>query len=89
MGSLWDTRRTTTLAKRTGDHSQWLGIQMKLSTSKFFYNEGWNVALVSHVDDLVIGGTPEDPLWVRESLKEIRYQCHGHRQRELWLEVLG
>ena len=43
----------------------------------FFHLEGRNVAPVSHVDDLLIRGTPEDLQWVRESFEK------G------WLEVLG
>ena len=34
------------------------------------------MAFVSHVDDLLIGGTPEDLQWVRESL-EMKYDIKG------------
>ena len=53
-----------------------LGFKVSRLHPGFFYHEGRNVALVSHVDDLLIGGTPEDLKWVRESLEK-KYDIKG------------
>ena len=37
--------------------------------SRFFYHKGRDIALISHVDDLLIGGTSGDLVWARKSLE--------------------
>ena len=49
---LWQRELETTL--------NGLGFKGSRLHPGFFYHEGWNVALVSHIDDLPIGGTAED-----------------------------
>ena len=42
----------------------------------FFYNQGREIALVSHVDDLLVGGTLEDLVWVWNSIDK-NYDIEG------------
>ena len=59
---LWQRELETTL--------NGLGFKGSRLHPGFFHHEGRNVALVSHVDDLLSGGTPEDLHWVRGSLEK-------------------
>ena len=52
-----DTRRTATLAEGTGGHAD-LGFKHSRLHPGFFYHQGRDIALVSHVDDLLIGVWP-------------------------------
>ena len=69
-----DTRRTATLAEGTGRHAD-LGFKHS-RLQPGFYHQGRDIALVSHVDDLLIGGTSEDLIGARKSIEK-KYDIKG------------
>ena len=53
-----------------------LGFKDRRLPPGFFFHEGRDIALVSHVDDLLIGGTSEDLVWARKSMEK-KYDNKG------------
>ena len=75
--ALYDTRDAPQLWRRELETTlNGLGFKGSCLHPGLFYHEGRNVALVSLVDDLLIGGTPDNLQWVRESLEK-KYDIKG------------
>ena len=87
MGSAWVVGRLKKALYGTRDAPQlWqkelrstvkdLGFKDSRFHPGFFHHEGRDIALVSHVDDLLIGGTSEDLVWSRKSIGK-KYAIKG------------
>ena len=62
--------------KELGSTLKDLGFKDSRLHPGFFYHQGRDIALVSNVDDLLIGGTSEDLVWVRKSIEK-KYDIKG------------
>ena len=75
--ALYGTRDAPQLwQKELGSTLKDLGFKDSRLHPGFFYHQGRDIALVSHVDDLLIGGTSEDLVWVRQSIEK-KYDIKG------------
>ena len=69
--ALYGTRDAPQLCKKElGSTLEDLGFKDVPLHAGFFYHQGRDIALVSHVDDLLIGGTSEDLVWARKSIEK-------------------
>ena len=75
--ALYGTREAPQVRqKELGSTMKDLGFKDSRLHPGVFYHWGRDIALASHVDDLPIGGTSEDLVWVRKSIEQ-KYDIKG------------